>query len=188
MLTFPPSGVYLIALSSRFTTTCLSRDGSACISTGSLPSDVSEMRFSSASSFIWSVVVRASSAKSKRTGCTRASPASNREIARRLATIFDNRCVSSKALPIVSLTSSGKPCPFCEIARCDLGSLLANLIDRVQRAPHEKVTTPDRQCDNQWEAQGKRQQQPPKHGFNLVVWCCNFDEKLGAVPSPIGQA
>src|SRR5438132_5204909 len=85
------SGVYLIALSRRFTTTCLSREGSASTSTGSVPSAINEMCFSSASSLIWTAVLRASSAKSRSSGWLRASPASRREIARRPSTISDNR-------------------------------------------------------------------------------------------------
>ncbi len=98
----PPLGVYLIALSSRLTTTCLSLARSPSISTGAEESQVTVMCLSSASRLIWSAVVATNAARSNRTHSACASPVSNRDKANRPSTISASRSTSSRALPRVS--------------------------------------------------------------------------------------
>ena len=108
-VTAPPSGVYLIALSRRFTTTCFRRGRSPSTRTGASASQETEIRRSSARSVIWLAVVATSSARSKRAHSDWASPASRRERAKSRSTIIDSRSTSSRSPPRRSRWAAGPP-------------------------------------------------------------------------------
>ena len=105
--TRPPPGVYLMALSSRLTTTCFLSRARITLhhdAGGGIAGDPLTF-LSVASRLICSAVVDASSARSKRRHSTLASPASSRDSANRLSTISASRSTSSSTQPSASRVS-----------------------------------------------------------------------------------